>query len=103
MLTELVAAGTLPARWVSCDEGYRRSFLDGVAALGLGYMAEVPAIVPAPARGRRPFPRPATPGETATLTSRCSAQLPGFSNTWHSMSVVACGLGPKSTKLKLCR
>ncbi len=44
MLTELVAEGTLPARWVSCDEGYGRSVdvLDGVAALGLGYMAEVP-------------------------------------------------------------
>ena len=44
MLTELVAEGSLPARWVSCDEGYGRSvdFLDGVAALGLGYMVEVP-------------------------------------------------------------
>ena len=44
MLTEMVAEGSLPARWVSCDEGYGRSvdFLDGVAALGLGCMAEVP-------------------------------------------------------------
>ena len=44
MLTELVVEGTLPARWVSCDEGYGRSvdFLDGVAALGLGCLAEVP-------------------------------------------------------------
>ena len=44
MLTELVAEGSLPARWVVCDEGYGRAvdFLDGVAALGLGYMAEVP-------------------------------------------------------------
>ena len=43
MLAELVAEGSLPARWVSCDEGYGRSvdFLDGVAALGLDYMAEV--------------------------------------------------------------
>ena len=39
-LTELVAEGSLPARWVSCDEGYGRSvdFLDGVAALGLAYL-----------------------------------------------------------------
>ena len=44
LLGELVADGSLPARWVVCDEGYGRSgdFLDGVAALGLGYMAEVP-------------------------------------------------------------
>ncbi len=44
MLAELVAASSLPARWVSCDEGYGQSgdFLDGVAALGLGYMAEMP-------------------------------------------------------------
>ena len=30
MLTELVAAGSLPARWVVCDEGYDRlvDFLD---------------------------------------------------------------------------
>ncbi len=44
MLAELVAAGSLPTRWVSCNEGYGWSgdFLDGVAALRLGYMAEVP-------------------------------------------------------------
>ena len=44
MLTELVAEGSLPARWVVCDEGYGRSvdFLDRVAALGLGCLAEVP-------------------------------------------------------------
>ena len=44
MLTELVAEGSLPARWVTCDEGYGQSvdFLDGVTTLGLGYMVEVP-------------------------------------------------------------
>ena len=44
MLAELVVEGLLPALWVSCDEGYGRSvdFLDGVTALGLGYVAEVP-------------------------------------------------------------
>ena len=42
LLTELMADGSLPARWVSCDEGYGQSvaFLDGVADLGLGCMAE---------------------------------------------------------------
>lgn len=44
MLTHLVAEGTLPVRWVTCDEGFGGShdFLDGVADLGLGYLAEVP-------------------------------------------------------------
>ena len=44
MLSGLVAEGTLPVRWVTCDEGFGHShaFLDGVADLGLGYLAEVP-------------------------------------------------------------
>ena len=44
MLAGLVAEGSLPVRWVTCDEGFGRShdFLDGVAGLGLGYLAEVP-------------------------------------------------------------
>lgn len=44
LLAELVAAGSLLTRWVYCDKGYSRSvdFRDGVAVLGLGYMAEVP-------------------------------------------------------------
>ena len=63
MLAELVADGSLPARWVSCDEGYGRSgdFLDGVAALGLGYTVDTrvwperpPTVVPRT--------RPRTPG-----------------------------------------
>ena len=43
MLTALVAEGSLPQRWVTCDEGFSLShaFLDGVADLGLGYLAEV--------------------------------------------------------------
>ena len=44
MLANLVAEGTLPVRRVTCDEGFGGShdFLDGVADLGLGYLAEVP-------------------------------------------------------------
>ena len=43
MLRALVAEDSLPVRWVTCDEGFGGShaFLDGVAALGLGYLAEV--------------------------------------------------------------
>ena len=35
MLAELVAEGSLPARWVSCDEGYGRSvdFLDATSSM----------------------------------------------------------------------
>ena len=37
MLRAILAAGTLPGRWLACDEGFGRSpaFLDAVAALGL--------------------------------------------------------------------
>ncbi len=43
LVEEVVAAGTLRARWVVCDEGYGDSpaLLDGWAALGLQYLAEV--------------------------------------------------------------
>lgn len=68
MLQALEAAGSLRFRWVTCDEafGRDRAFLDGVAALGRWYFAEVPhdtqvwlsrpaTAVPAwSGRGRRP-------------------------------------------------
>lgn len=43
--TGLLADGALPARWVVCAKGFGRSvdFRDGVAALGPGSRAEVPA------------------------------------------------------------
>ena len=49
---KLVAEDSLPLRWVTCDEGFSLShaFLDGVAGLGLGYLAEVAR------RGREPGP-----------------------------------------------
>ena len=63
-----MAAGTLPVRWVTGDEGYGADtvFLDRLAALGLGYGAEVPhstrvwptrpemCVPPAPVTGRPP-------------------------------------------------
>ena len=44
LVAEVVAAGTLPVRGVTCDEGYGQNpaFRDRLAALGLGYLAEVP-------------------------------------------------------------
>lgn len=44
MMAEVLRAGLLPVRWVTCDEAFGQSpaFLDLVAALGLHYGAEVP-------------------------------------------------------------
>jgi SRSO17 transposase len=44
MLRAIVAEGTLPGRWLACDEAFGRStdFLDQVNDLGLWYYAEVP-------------------------------------------------------------
>ena len=44
MLQAILAEGTLPGRWLACDEAFGRSsgFLDQVAELGLSYYAEVP-------------------------------------------------------------
>ena len=43
MLAGLVTEGSLQVCWVTYDEGFgcNHDFLDGVAALGLGYLAEV--------------------------------------------------------------
>jgi len=90
MLTELVAEGSLPARWVTCDEGYGRSvdFLDGVAALGLGYMAEVPVDTRVwPERPPTVVPRTRprlAPGTPASMEARAlAAQLPADAWTRH--------------------
>ena len=44
MIAEVLQAGSLPVRWVTCDEAFGQSpaFLDQVAVLGLHYCAEVP-------------------------------------------------------------
>lgn len=45
MITALVQCGVIPFRWITCDESYGKipAFLDGIAALGKWYLAEVPA------------------------------------------------------------
>ena len=44
MIEAVVQAGTLPCRWVSCDEAFGRdtTLLDKIAAAGKWYFAEVP-------------------------------------------------------------
>lgn len=45
MIQALQQRQIVPFRWVACDEGYGKTpaFLDGIAALGKFYLAEVPA------------------------------------------------------------
>ncbi len=45
MVTDVHTAGVVPFRWVACDEhfGQNTGFLDGIAALGKWYFAEVPS------------------------------------------------------------
>jgi SRSO17 transposase len=45
MIEALRQRGVVPFRWVACDESYGKIpvFLDGIAALGKWYLAEVPA------------------------------------------------------------
>jgi SRSO17 transposase len=76
-LQAVVAYGCLRFRWVTCDEVYGRNpdFLDGVAALGRRYFAEVPhntrlwhtrpktAVPEWSGRGRRPTKERLLPGE----------------------------------------
>lgn len=77
MLQEMAAQGGLRFRWVTCDEAYGENpaFLDGVAALGRHYFAEIAhntrvwlsrpqTAVPAwSGRGRRPTRERLAPGE----------------------------------------
>ena len=108
MLTELVAEGTLPARWVSCDEGHGRSvdFLDGVAALGLGSMAEVPVDTRVwPARPPTVVPRTRVrlaPGAPASLEARArAAQLPA--DAWTRYRVPGDSRGPEQADFAVRR
>ncbi len=78
MLQAGVAQGSLRFRWVTCDEafGSNPSFLDGVAALGRWYFAEVPcdtrmwttrpetAVPEWSGRGRRPSKEQLVAGES---------------------------------------
>jgi SRSO17 transposase len=79
MVQALVQEGGLRFRWVTCDEAFGRdgAFLDGIAALGRWYFAEVPhdtqvwltrpaTAVPAwTGRGRRPRKARLVPGAPA--------------------------------------
>lgn len=91
MVQELIARGVPPVRWVTADEhfGENPGFLDGIAALGKWYFAEVPCTtrvwgrrprVEPPGRGPsghlRKYPRVAANAPTAQELQVLAAQLP---------------------------
>lgn len=90
-VSAVMAAGTLPVRWVTCDKGYSTEavFLDRLATLGLGYCAEVPhatfvwparqemCVPPAPFKGLLPTRLRLVPGAPRSQAVKdVAAQLP---------------------------
>ena len=99
-VSEVMAAGTLAVRWVTCDEGYGADtvFLDRLAALGLGYGAEVPpstrvgptrpemGVPPAPVTGRPPTRLRLAPGAPRSQAVQAvAAPLPA--GAWQHMQL----------------
>src|SRR5579871_1999686 len=97
LLERAKALGHLSAEWVTGDEEYGKSpaFRDGVDALGLWYMLEVPSNTPvwplltlwftpeAPQRGRPPQPRP-EPSQRQEVGKRAAAWPAG---AWQAITV----------------
>jgi SRSO17 transposase len=107
MLQAVVADAHLRFRWVTCDEAFGRDgqFLDGVAALGRWYYAEVPhdtqvwqqrpaTAVPAwSGRGRRPRKERVQPGEPVPhRVDRLATALP--TEAWHPFLIKEGSKGP---------
>jgi SRSO17 transposase len=100
MLKEVHQAGTLPGRWLACDEAFGRStqFLDQVADLGLWYYAEVPRdtrvwlerpathVPPWSGRGRKPTrERLAAEAPDPQSVAEVAASLPAASWSQHTI------------------
>lgn len=116
MLTEIVDAATLPARWVACDEAFGRAtdFLDGVAALGLWYYAEVPLdtrvwrerprthVPPWSGQGRKPTQEQLQKGEPAAQPIQAlAATVPP--ETWTRQTIKEGSQGPLVADFVLLR
>ena len=116
MISALIQRGVVPFRWVACDESYGKIpvFLDGIAALGKWYLAEVPSNTrvwlhtptiepPGPGPSGRPriYPRvkPSAPRplEMRTLV----AQLPRAA--WHRRTIKEGSKGPIRVELAFVR
>ncbi len=107
MLTDLLAAGHLPFRWVTADEHYGEipAFLDGIAANGKWYQVEVPKDTrvwlrtptvqpPGPGLLGRPrlHPRVAPSAPRPIELKTLAAQLPRSS--WHRWTIQEGSRGP---------
>ncbi len=116
MISALLQRGVVPFRWVACDESYGKIpvFLDGIAALGKWYLAEVPSDTrvwlrtppveppgPGPSGPPRIYPRvkPSAPRplEMRTLV----AQLPRAA--WHRRKIKEGSKGPIIAELAFLR
>jgi SRSO17 transposase len=107
MLQSILAEGGLHGRWVAVDELYGRStgFLDGVAELGLWYLAEVPLntcvwqtrpqteVPPWSGRGRRPTRRRLAAAEpSAQQVDAWAAEIPA--DQWQPYLIKEGSQGP---------
>jgi SRSO17 transposase len=107
MVTELVARGQLPFRWVAADEhfGQNPGFLDGVAELGKWYFAEVPTTThvwlrtpavcrpgPSPLGQARPQPRLAPKAPRTVAVRDWSQALPA--GRWRRYTIKEGSRGP---------
>lgn len=106
LLTRAQTLGHLSAQWVTGDDEYGKSpaFRDGVDALGLWSLLEVPSDTPvwpqlvlwftppAPKRGRRPQARP-QPGQRQEVRERAAA-LPA--SAWRPITVGEGAQGPRT-------
>ena len=115
-VSAVMAAGTVPVRWVTCDEGYGADtvFLERLAALGLGYGAEVPpsprvwptrpemCVPPAPVTGRPPTRLRLAPGAPrAQAVQAVAAPLPA--GAWQPMQLQEGSQGPLCADLAALR
>jgi SRSO17 transposase len=107
MITALVAQGQLPFRWITADEhfGQNQGFLDGVAALGKWYFAEVPTTThvwlrtpavchpgPGPLGQVRPQPRVAPGAPRPVAVRDWLRDLPA--GRWHRYTIKEGSRGP---------
>ena len=107
MVQAIVTEGGLRFRWLTCDEAFGRdgAFLDGIAALGRWYFAEVPhdtqvwlthpatAVPTWTGRGRRPRKARLVPGEPAPQrVDQLAAAVP--LDEWHPYLIKEGSKGP---------
>ncbi len=112
----IVSEGTLRVRWMTCDEGFGRdpAFLDGVDALGLWYMAEVPhstrvwtsrpktAVPKWSGRGRRPIKERLVLGEPdPQRVDEIAQQL--SAEKWHASLIKEGSKGPLGAQFAFLR